>query len=145
MQRSTCLWFVVLFFRCRGWWTSPVEDLRFVGAAYSTAVCKYASVDCTYKYTRNIAPHTVLSLDSAYLTARMELKGNALEILIGKAIGKRPLGGPRRRWVHDVWRWLYSVLLLFHMRLHRVFVPAALIINETVNEYAGNLVWTSCI
>jgi hypothetical protein len=33
----------------------------------------------------------------------VELRRNALEIFVGNVRGKRPLGGPRRRWVGDVW------------------------------------------
>jgi transcription termination factor 2 len=34
--------------------------------------------------------------------ARMEEKGNAYRLLVGKPEGKRPLGRPRRRWVDNV-------------------------------------------
>jgi hypothetical protein len=32
----------------------------------------------------------------------MEEKRNAYRILVGKSEGKRPLGGPRRRWVNNI-------------------------------------------
>jgi hypothetical protein len=34
--------------------------------------------------------------------ARMGEKWNAYRILVGKPEGKRPLGGPRRRWVDNI-------------------------------------------
>jgi hypothetical protein len=34
--------------------------------------------------------------------ARMEAKRNAYRLLVGKQEGKRPLGGPRRRWVDNI-------------------------------------------
>jgi hypothetical protein len=34
--------------------------------------------------------------------ARMEETRNAYGILVGKLEGKRPLGRPRRRWVHNI-------------------------------------------
>jgi hypothetical protein len=32
----------------------------------------------------------------------LEEKRNAYRLLVGKAEGKRPLGGPRRRWVDNI-------------------------------------------
>jgi hypothetical protein len=32
----------------------------------------------------------------------MEEKRNAYRILVGKPEGKRPLGNPRRRWMHNI-------------------------------------------
>jgi hypothetical protein len=34
--------------------------------------------------------------------ARMGEKRNAYKLLVGKPEGKRPLGGPRRRWVDTI-------------------------------------------
>jgi hypothetical protein len=34
--------------------------------------------------------------------ARMVVKWNAYRILVGKPDGKRPLGGPRHRWVDNI-------------------------------------------
>jgi hypothetical protein len=34
--------------------------------------------------------------------ARIGEKRNAYRLLVGKAEGKRPLGRPRRRWVHNI-------------------------------------------
>jgi hypothetical protein len=34
--------------------------------------------------------------------ARMRKKRNAYRILVGNPEGKRPLGRPRRRWVHNI-------------------------------------------
>jgi hypothetical protein len=34
--------------------------------------------------------------------ARMGEKRNACRLLVGKPEGRRPLGGPRRRWVHNI-------------------------------------------
>jgi hypothetical protein len=38
----------------------------------------------------------------AGLIARMGDKRNAYRLLVGKLEGKRPLGGPRRRWVDNI-------------------------------------------
>jgi hypothetical protein len=34
--------------------------------------------------------------------ARMREKMNAFRLLVGKQEGKRPLGRPRRRWIHNI-------------------------------------------
>jgi hypothetical protein len=39
-------------------------------------------------------------MDRAYSTVRE--KWNAYRIFMGKPDGKRPLGGPRRRWVDNI-------------------------------------------
>jgi hypothetical protein len=41
--------------------------------------------------------------------ARMGKKRNAYRLLVGKPEGKRPLGRPRRRWVHNIRMYLVEV------------------------------------
>jgi hypothetical protein len=39
----------------------------------------------------------------------MEEKRNAYRILVGKPVGKRPLGRPRRRWLNNIKIYLREV------------------------------------
>ena len=53
-------------------------------------------------FARNIfRPVSYLPIYTEYV-ARMDEEKGAYRILVGKTVGKRPLGRPRRRWVDNI-------------------------------------------